>query len=74
MIIILIIPETKRSKVLQKKRLLSFSEVCDIKLKRITLAPPLLRTIAPYSIFICYLLEKLLILNTHYIGTIKKPT
>jgi ubiquinone/menaquinone biosynthesis C-methylase UbiE len=45
---------------------------CDIHLNRITLAPPLTRLIAPYSWLLCYLLEKLKILNTHYLGIIQK--
>ena len=45
---------------------------CHIDLKRITLAPPLARIIAPYSILVCDLIEKLRILNTHFIGTIRK--
>jgi len=45
---------------------------CNIYLQRITLAPPIIRLIAPYSWIACYILEKLKILNTHYIGVIKK--
>lgn len=44
---------------------------CMIKLKRITLAPPLVRLLAPHSYLACYLLEHLLFLNTHYFGIIK---
>jgi len=45
---------------------------CIIDLKRSTLAPPLTRAIAPYSFLICYLLEKIKIFNTHYLGAIRK--
>ena len=45
---------------------------CDIQFKRVTLAPPLARTLAPYSWLVCYLLEKLPFLRTHYLGIIKK--
>lgn len=45
---------------------------CRVELRRITLAPPLIRLLAPYSYLLCYLLEKLCILNTHYLGTIQK--
>jgi ubiquinone/menaquinone biosynthesis C-methylase UbiE len=45
---------------------------CRIKLRRITLAPPLSRLLAPYSYLLCYLLEKLRLLNTHYLGIIRK--
>lgn len=47
---------------------------CEIHLKTITLAPPVVRLIAPYSIHICYLLQKLTVFNTHYIGVIKKES
>jgi SAM-dependent methyltransferase len=45
---------------------------CRIELRRITLAPPLARRLAPYSFLVCALLEKLRILNTHYLGVIRK--
>jgi ubiquinone/menaquinone biosynthesis C-methylase UbiE len=45
---------------------------CQVKLQRITLAPPLSRLLAPYSFLLCSLLEKLRILNTHYQGFIRK--
>lgn len=40
--------------------------------KRITLAPPLARMIAPYSLLLCYLLEKIPLLCTHYLTVIRK--
>ena len=55
-----------------KKELHELFPDCEIKLKRIILAPPVLRLIAPYSIILCYLLQKITVLNTHYIGAIKK--
>lgn len=45
---------------------------CQIDLSRITLAPPLSRLLAPYSLLLCYLLEQCKILNTHYLGIIRK--
>jgi SAM-dependent methyltransferase len=45
---------------------------CRIKLQSITLAPPLSRALAPYSFLLCFLLEKIRILNTHYLGCIRK--
>ncbi len=45
---------------------------CRIDFRRITLAPPLVRKIASYSWLACYLLEKLKIFNTHYLGIIQK--
>jgi ubiquinone/menaquinone biosynthesis C-methylase UbiE len=45
---------------------------CQIHLRRITLAPPIYRLLAPYSWLICYLLEKIPCLCTHYLGVIRK--
>jgi ubiquinone/menaquinone biosynthesis C-methylase UbiE len=45
---------------------------CDIDLKRVTLAPPLARAIAPYSVILCMVLEKVPLLCTHYLGVIRK--
>jgi ubiquinone/menaquinone biosynthesis C-methylase UbiE len=45
---------------------------CQIQLRRITLAPPLVRFLAPYSWMVCYLLGKIPWLCTHYLGVIQK--
>ena len=45
---------------------------CLITLQRITLAPPLVRLLAPYSWLTCYLLGKIPWLCTHYLGVIQK--
>jgi ubiquinone/menaquinone biosynthesis C-methylase UbiE len=45
---------------------------CRIELKRITLLPPLTRLLAPYSYLACYLLGKLPLFCTHYLGVIRK--
>ena len=45
---------------------------CDIRLRRTTLAPPLARLLAPYSWLLCYLLERIPLLCTHYIGVVRK--
>ena len=44
-----------------------------ISLRRVTLAPPLLHFLAPYSSFGCYLLAKIPWLCTHYVGVIRRP-
>jgi ubiquinone/menaquinone biosynthesis C-methylase UbiE len=43
---------------------------CSISLKRVGLAPPLFRAIAPRSWFLCAALEKIPLLRTHYLGVI----
>jgi len=45
---------------------------CQIQLHRITLAPPLVRILAPYSWLGCSFLERVKIFNTHYLGIIQK--
>jgi ubiquinone/menaquinone biosynthesis C-methylase UbiE len=45
---------------------------CRIDLRRITLAPPLLRVLAPRSWLACYVLGRLPWLCTHYVGAIRK--
>lgn len=44
---------------------------CKVDLRRITLAPPVTRLLAPYSWLACYLLEKVPWLCTHYLGAIR---
>jgi SAM-dependent methyltransferase len=46
---------------------------CQCQFRRITLAPPLARRLAPLSWQGCALLEKLKILNTHYLAAIRSP-
>jgi ubiquinone/menaquinone biosynthesis C-methylase UbiE len=43
-----------------------------VELRRITLAPPLVRLLAPYSWLVCHLLAKIPWLCTHYLGAIQR--
>ena len=45
---------------------------CDIRLRSVTLAPPLARAVVPVSWIAGLLLEKLPVLRTHYLGIIRK--
>jgi ubiquinone/menaquinone biosynthesis C-methylase UbiE len=45
---------------------------CRIQLRRITLAPPLARRIVPLSWPLARFLEQLRLLNSHYLGVIRK--
>ena len=45
---------------------------CTVSLRRLTLAPPIARLVAPYSWITCELLEALPWLRTHYLGAIRK--
>jgi ubiquinone/menaquinone biosynthesis C-methylase UbiE len=65
-------PRNPDVKKVSKKDIYKLFPNCEIYLKRITLAPPITRLIACRAQLICYILEKLKIFNTHYIGIIKK--
>lgn len=45
---------------------------CEIQLQRATLAPPIARLLASYSWILCYFLERIPWLCTHYVGVIRK--
>jgi ubiquinone/menaquinone biosynthesis C-methylase UbiE len=45
---------------------------CRVQLRRITLAPPLARRIVPMSWPLARLLEQMRLLNSHYLGIIRK--
>jgi len=45
---------------------------CEVWLSRVTLAPPIARRLVPFSWTTAFLLEGLKLLNTHYIGVIRK--
>ena len=47
---------------------------CRIDLRRVTLAPPITRAIARHSRTLCYLLENVAFLRTHYLGAIRKDS
>ncbi|MBI3666349.1 MAG: methyltransferase domain-containing protein [Acidobacteria bacterium] len=46
---------------------------CRVDLRRVTLAPPIARRLAPVSWIGALLLEKIPFLRTHYLGIIRKP-
>jgi SAM-dependent methyltransferase len=56
-----------------KKEISDLFPNCTVSLKRVTLAPPLLRVLAPLSPISCRILGKIPFLRTHYLGVIKKP-
>jgi ubiquinone/menaquinone biosynthesis C-methylase UbiE len=62
-------------KGVKKKEIQELFPNCALTLKRVTLAPPIVRTLAPFSTLLCLILEKIPFLCTHYLGMIrrKKP-
>jgi hypothetical protein len=67
-------PKTSDVKGVKKKEIYELFPHCQIDLKRITLAPPVTRLLAHRSWLVCYLLERLKVFNTHYLGIIKKTS
>ena len=67
-------PKNPDVKGMKKSEIYRLFLDCDISLQRITLAPPLVRLLIPYSGLACYLLEKFKIFNTHYLGIVSKYT
>lgn len=57
---------------MNKREIFRLFPDCRIELQRITLAPPLARLLAPYSLLTCFILERCRILNSHYLGVIRK--
>ena len=47
---------------------------CTVRLRRVTLAPPIARRLVPFSWTVAYLVEKLPLLRTHYLGVIYKSS
>lgn len=47
---------------------------CHFSAQRVTLAPPLVRLVAPYSMGVCALLERLKVFNSHFLVAIRKVT
>lgn len=65
-------PKNPDVKGVRKKEIYQLFPDCEIHFKRVTVAPPITRLIAPYSHLLCSFLELLKFLNTHYVAVIKK--
>lgn len=57
---------------IKKREIVQLFPDCRIELYRVTLAPPLCRLLARYSWLACYMLERMQVFNTHYLGVITK--
>lgn len=56
----------------KKREIKNLFSGCRIDLQPITLAPPIVRFLAPYSWLVCYVLGNIPLLCTHYLGAIQK--
>lgn len=65
-------PRNPDVRAVKKQEIYQLFPGCRIKLWRTTLAPPIARALAPHSWLACYLLEKIPVLCTHYLGVIQK--
>jgi ubiquinone/menaquinone biosynthesis C-methylase UbiE len=64
-------PKNAQTKGIRMPEIRQLFPRCTYNVRRITLAPPLARRIVPISWIMAALLEKLTILNTHYLVIIK---
>jgi hypothetical protein len=65
-------PRNPDVRAVKKREIQGLFPDCRIQLRRITLAPPLLRLLAPHSWLACHLLGRIPWLCTHYLGVIRK--
>ena len=65
-------PKNPDTKGLRRKEIEGLFPDCIFDFHRVTLAPPIARLIAPWSFLVCYLLEFIPWLRTHYLVVIKK--
>ena len=65
-------PRNASVRAVRKQEIHNLFPDCAITLRRVTLAPPLARLLAPRSLLLCQLLERIPPLRTHYLGIIRK--
>ena len=67
-------PINRDTRGIGDRELRSLFPRCRFDIRRVTLLPPLARWIAPFSIRLCHMLERVPQLRTHYLAVISKPT
>jgi SAM-dependent methyltransferase len=65
-------PRNPNVRPVRKSEIRELFPTCQHELKRVTLAPPLVRRLAPHSWLACSLLGTLPALRTHYLGAFRK--
>ena len=65
-------PKNPDVKGVKKKEIQELFPNCMLSLKRVTLAPPIVRSLVPLSILLCLILDKIPFLRTHYLGMIRR--
>lgn len=64
-------PQNRQTRGLRPGEVRALFPDCHCDFRRITLAPPLARRLAPHSWLACYLLEQARIFNTHFLAAIR---
>lgn len=67
-------PTNRQTKGIRPAEIRALFPDCHISLRRITLAPPIVRRLIRFSWLACYGLERLRIFNTHYLAVIQPVT
>lgn len=67
-------PINRDTRGIGERELRSLFPCCRFDIRRITLLPPLARWMAPFSIGVCRMLERVPQLRSHYLAVIRKPT
>jgi ubiquinone/menaquinone biosynthesis C-methylase UbiE len=65
-------PRNPNVRPVTKSEIRDLFPTCQHELKRVTLAPPVVRRLAPRSWLACYVLGTLPVLRTHYLGAFRK--
>ncbi len=65
-------PSNADVRAIKKREIVQLFPNTTVMLERVTLAPPVARLVARYSWLLCYLLERIPWMRTHYIGVIRK--
>ena len=65
-------PRSSDVRAIAKNEIHQLFPGCQIDLRRITVAPPLVRSIAPYSWLLCCVLERIKVFDIYYLVTIRK--
>jgi len=64
-------PRNPNVRGVKRREIVTSFPDCQIRLERVILAPPITRSLAPYSWLLCYFLSKIPWLCSHYIGVIR---
>ena len=65
-------PRNRAVRGVRRGELASLFPGFSLRLRRVTLAPPLARIVAPRSLLLATLLEELRVFDTHYVGVLRR--